>query len=292
MRLFRLGAHHKFFLWAGVVFLGAGVAVWAGYRHLEQQRLLLEQKNRPVLIERVVAAQDLPAGTVLHEMHLAVRAFPQQSIPADSVTPEQYTRLLGMVLRGPIKAGDMVLGVHTVAATTEHFSARLANGRRAVTMPVDQINALAGLLRAGDLVDLYVSFDHQRRKVTAPLLQGVLVLATDDSTDQQGGTGSYATVTLDLSPEDGAKLVAARQVGMITAMLRNPHDMHLSDKAVRGDLATLLGLSTSATEFKSVPVIYGNKVPRQIRATDAKPAAVREAVVTIPTAEQLSYLQE
>src|SRR5690606_30674432 len=117
------------------------------------------------------------------------------------------------------------------------LSARLTEGRRAVTMPVDEINSLSGMLQPGDLIDLYVSFEHRRRRVTAPLLQGVLVLATGPRTFADGersqqapgaGAGGYSAITLDTSPEDAVKLVAARQAGTITAMLRHPRDSRTS----------------------------------------------------------------
>src|SRR5690606_40878568 len=117
-------------------------------------------------------------------------------------------------------------------------------GRRAIALPVDQINSVSGLLQPGDLIDLYVSFEYQRRQVTAPLLQGVLVLATGRSTRLDDGTegAAFSTVTLDAAPEDVVKLVAARQGGRITAILRHPDDFKTDSRAVRGDLAALLGV--------------------------------------------------
>lgn len=284
-------AHHKVMAWLIFCVLCGALAAWSGYRYLQQQSQRLEEQAKQPMVERVVAAFDLPTGTVLYEEHLAVRSFPQASVTTNSLSPAQYQHLIGMTLRGEVAAGDMILPIHISQTTTDAFSTRLAAGRRAITMPVDQINSLAGLLRAGDLVDLYVSFDHQRRKITAPLLQGVLVLATDESTVDMPieGGGHYATVTFDLAPEDGAKLVAARQTGVITAMLRNPHDAQLSTKAVRGDLATLLGVNKPNAEFKTVPIIYGNKTSRQVRSLDATPTTPRSALLDIETPEQLSF---
>lgn len=290
----KLTVHHKVIIWLLFCALCAALAAWSGYQYLEQKSLFLEQQAKQPMAERVVAAQYLSAGTLLNESHLAVRSFPQAMVAADSLSPANYQRLLGVMLRGDVAAGDIILPIHTAHVQTDAFSTRLVAGRRAITMPVDQINSLAGLLRAGDLVDLYVSFDHQRRKVTAPLLQGVLVLATDESTveHQTQAGGHYATVTFDLAPEDGAKLVAARQSGVITAMLRNPHDTRLSNKGVRGDLATLLGVNKTNTEYKTVPVIYGNKASRQVRALDAAPTAPRSALLDVETPSQLSFQYE
>ena len=290
----RFAVHHKVIVWFVFCVLCGALAAWSGYRYLQQQSQRLEEQAKQPMVERVVAAFNLPAGTVLHEEHLAVRSFPQTAVAANSLHPAQYQQVVGMALRGEIAAGDMILPIHIAHIMTDAFSTRLAAGRRAITMPVDQINSLAGLLQAGDLVDLYVSFDHQRRKITAPLLQGVLVLATDESTvDMPTEIGAhYATVTFDLAPEDGAKLVAARQTGSITAMLRNPHDAKLSNKAVRGDLATLLGINKPNAEFKTVPIIYGNKTSRHVRSLDATPVAPRSALLDVDMPEQLSFQYE
>lgn len=290
----RFAMHHKVLAWLVFCLVCGGLAAWSGFQYLEQKKADLEQQSRLPMVERVVAAVSLPAGLTLNETHLATRSFPQIATPADSLAPQEYQRLLGSVLRVEIAAGDMVLPVHTANKQVDAFSMRLATGRRAITMPVDQINSLAGLLRAGDLVDLYVSFDHQRRKITAPLLQGVLVLATDEQTFEMANesSGAYGTVTFDLSPEDGAKLVAARQSGIITAMLRNPHDGLLSTKGVRGDLATLLGVNAVNPTYKNVPIIYGNKSSRQLRALNATPAAPRSALLDVSVQDQLSYQLE
>lgn len=290
----QFAAHQKILIWLGFCLICGVLAAWSGHQYLQQQSQILEQQAKQPTVERVVAARSLPAGTILNETHLALRSFPQSVVAADSISAIDYQRLVGLALRGDISAGDMVLPIHMAALQTDAFSARLAAGRRAVTMPVDQINSLAGLLRAGDLVDLYVSFDHQRRKMTAPLLQGVLVLATDELTAELNldSTGTYGTVTFDLAPEDGAKLIAARQSGTITAMLRNPHDGQLSTKGVRGDLATLLGVNKVNTEFKNVPVIYGNKTSRQLRALDARPNTPRSAVMDVDVPSQLSVQYE
>lgn len=289
----KLAVHHKFVIWLGLSIAAGAVAAWAAHQHLEQQHDLLVEQTRLPTVQRVVAAYELGAGVILDETHLAVREFPVQSVPSDSLSPQQYTQLVGARLRAAVVAGDLILPVHAEPQHIDSFSARLASGRRAVTMPVDQINSLAGLLRVGDLVDLYVSFEHQRRQVTAPLLQGVLVIATDEHTQHQSEVNrAFATVTFDLTPEEGAKLVAARQVGMITAMLRNPYDAHISTKGVRGDLASLLGLNTTPLEYKSVPIIYGNKNHRQVRGVEAVPQAVRSAVLDVMAPSQLSFIQE
>lgn len=280
----------------------AGVfAAWAARQHIQGRVDLLESQARVPEVERIVAASDLPVGTQLDTVHLAIRSFPAALISSDSLIPARFSELEGALLRSPLKAGDVVLPVHVQHQQLGAFSTTLISGRRAITMPVDAINSVSGLLQPGDLIDLYVSFEYQRRRITAPLLQGVLVLATGMTTQntshvESGGMSQfdhgYTTVTLDVAPEDAVKLVAARQSGTITAILRNPGDPVSSSKASRGDLATLLGVNVEGPPPRSraVPVLYGNTTIRTVPRLRALPPRPRQAagVFDLPYTPELS----
>ncbi len=294
MLLRRLPLSHRSLVTLAVAVLAGVMAAWAAQRHIQGRIQQIEDSTRVQTIQRIVAAFDLPVGTVLDADHLAVRAFPYGAVSSDSLTPEHFTQVAGLVLRSPLRAGDPLLPVHTHQPRGGPFSDRLGPGRRAVTMPVDALNSASGLLEPGDLIDLYVSFEYQRRRITAPLLQGVLVLATGTSTDgmNEGGpeTNSYSTVTLDTSPEDAVKLVAARQSGHITALLRRPDDAAPTQKAVRGDLASLLGVN-SAPAFhgsRRAPVIYGDRPTRRVDSLAPKArTASPNGVFDLPTVPEL-----
>jgi len=256
--------------------LAAGLfAAWTARQHLEAKVQAIESSARTPMVERVVAGQDLEPGIMLTPDHLALRSFPEVLVSAYSFGPERLSEFLGRMLRAPLSAGDVVLPVHMEARRPASLAGRLASGRRAITLPVDALNSQAGLLQPGDFIDLYVSFDHQRRRVTAPLLQGVLVLATGDSLDtldpagyESGGAdaaSAYATITLDAAPEDAVKLVAARESGVLTAVLRSPGDGEASPVAARGDLASLLGVQPSSpARIRKARVIYGNHAVRSV----------------------------
>jgi pilus assembly protein CpaB len=272
------------------VAIGSGVlAALTAKQHLNsRERQLAEQAAVP-MVQRVVAARPLAAGVIIESEHLATRAYPAHLVSSDSVSPETHMLLVGRALRVDLQAGDPVLEAHTRLQSTAPFSSRLQKGRRAITLPVDVINSVSGLLSPGDLIDLYVSFDYQRRRITAPLLQGVLVLATGTQVQQAGNglaqdeytagsgvsrLGGFSTVTLDTSPEDAVKLVAARQGGTLTAVLRRQDDIHASQRAVRGDLASLLGVARPAPYTfarKRAPVIYGNTKARGLPSLQPSP---------------------
>lgn len=244
--------------------IGLVAAVFLALHVHERVRQAEEQARLP-MVERIVAANDLPAGTRLLSEHLAVRQFPAQWVGRDTLPAARYAELEGRLLTAPLRAGDAIATAH-VRRPQSSFSAQLAPGRRAITLPVDQVNSLSGLLQPGDLIDLYVSFDYQRKRLTAPLLQGVLVLATGQETGLDGleqAGQSYSTVTLDAAPDDVVKLVAARQAGSLTAILRHPEDARADRRASRGDLAALLGVSAPAPKpSRKAVILYGDSTAR------------------------------
>lgn len=280
----------------GLAVLAGLAAAWSARQHIQGHVERLEADARMPVVTRVVAATDLPAGTRLGTEHLASRSFPAGLAPSDSIDAGHHMQLAGMVLRSALRAGDLILPAHGRVVEQGAFSSQLGEGRRAITMPVDAINSVSGLLQPGDLIDLYVSFEYQRRRITAPLLQGVLVLATGTQTQSvaehaRAPAHGYSTVTLDASPEDAVKLVAARQGGIITAVLRHPDDDEPTRKAVRGDLASLIGVATSPPSRSSsrAPVLYGNQAARSVPRLKPGAATVRSpsGVFDLPHAPRL-----
>lgn len=246
--------------------LSAGlIAAWSAQQYISEKVAMLEQQAKVETVPRVVAAYDLPEGTKIAAVHVAVREVPKEWVSSGSILPDEFIQIEGQMVTVSLKKGDQLLWANTAQLKNKPFSDKINPGRRAVTIPVDTINSVSGMLVPGDLIDLYVSFEYRRKQITAPLLQGVLVMATGQqsrpSQDSKDSSSSrYSTVTLDTAPEEAAKLVAARQAGTITALLRNPGDDKVTHKGVRGDLANMLGIATPPPPIKRKPqVIYGDQ---------------------------------
>jgi hypothetical protein len=111
--------------------VAAGVcAALAARQYLQDRVHLIEARAKVPMVQRIVAAHDLPAGTRLEPAHLVIRSFPAALASSDSVPPERYTELSGTVLRAPLRSGDPVLPVHAAAHEPSAFSSYLASGRR------------------------------------------------------------------------------------------------------------------------------------------------------------------
>jgi pilus assembly protein CpaB len=148
------------------------------------------------------------------------------------------------------------------------FSQRVKPGIRALTIAVDEINSISGMLQPGDRIDLLFSARLPERdgargqggEATLPLFQGLLVLATGRQVragvDERGAQRSYSTVTVEVEPEQAQRLVVAQRTGKLTAVLRNPDDpARMARQAM--DLRQLLGVAPALAAREGPQLIVG-----------------------------------
>lgn len=233
-------------------------AAWLAMRHVEQRVADIEQQARQPMAHAVVAREALAAGAKLTHDNVAVREVPREWLHSAAITPEQFDRAAGAALAFPARGGEPLLWTQLEGERAARFSARLAPGRRAVTVPVDQLSGFSGLLEPGDVLDLVLDVAKDGRRYSMPLLQDVRVIATGARAGGAEPCGpDFTTITLDLDPEQAARLLAARSVGSLGALLRAPGDR--SRAAIgRGDAFALLGLGDPPPP-PTVPVIYGGR---------------------------------
>lgn len=240
-----------------------GLAAWGAKSYLGEQMAEIEaRENNKAKVQVVVAKADLPKGSPLLTDNMAVRSIPKEWAHSGAITPDQFSRAEGSTLAYAASAGEPVIWSQLEGERAPTFSARLTQGRRAVTVPVDEISSLSGMVEPGDLIDIVVSIKNDKKSYTFTLLQSVTVLATGakaslEEKDPEGRSRTFSTITLDTSPEDAKRVIAAREVGRVTALLRAPNDGSQVSKT-RTDALTLLGLATGlASSVSTVPVIYG-----------------------------------
>ena len=236
-----------------------GLAAMSTKNYIAQKIESIEAKDKgKAMVKVVVAKQDLDKGSVLSGENMATRDIPKEWVHSDAITPDQFNRADGARLALPANAGEPGVGAQVENEKAGSFSTKLEMGRRAVTLPVDEISSISGMLAPDDLIDIIVSVQKDSRSYTFTLLQSMRVLATGtkvSQTDEEGKPSTFTTVTLDTSPEDAKKLIAAREVGRITALLRSPTDA-ASVSLSRAEANDLLGLG-NGDGLSSVPVIYG-----------------------------------
>jgi pilus assembly protein CpaB len=242
-----------------------GLSAFGVKRYIEGQMAEIEARSKSGKTMRVlVPKDDLPKGAELSDKAVAVREVPAEWGHSNAITPQQFDRVEHQKLAYPAARGEMLLWSMLEGQRAPSFSARLPNGLRAITVQVDEVNSISGMLQPGDKIDLMASARKDNRAVMFPLMQNVTVLATGSqavpaSESKEGGRRTYSTITLEASPQDAQRVLAAREVGKIAALLRSPGDTAQA-YTQRRDALSLLGLGDSQPTIagdRSVPVLYG-----------------------------------
>jgi pilus assembly protein CpaB len=206
----------------------------------------------PLTVEVLVAARNLPAGTLMKEEDFIRRALASSDVPQAALTstPEITAGLRGALLRRYLDAGSALVAGDILHPRDRGFlAAVLTPGTRAVSIGVDAITGDGGLIWPGDRVDLILTQELgerdaplARRVVGETVMTDVRVVAVDQSIAQgavAGGdsaTGRLArTVTLEMSPQQAERAVVAEHLGKITLAIRAV-DGTASTEARRGSV--------------------------------------------------------
>ncbi|QJD92842.1 Flp pilus assembly protein CpaB [Duganella dendranthematis] len=229
---------------------------------LSTQVAEIAARNQHQTVSVVVAKTELAPHTILSNANLAVRKIPVEYAHSGAVLPADFGRIDGGAIAFPVKPGEMIMWSQMAGKRAPTFSARLQNGQRAITVVVDEINSISGMLEPGDLIDLMFSMDQNGKKLVLPLLQGIQVMATGQRSVDDPKSGErmqFATVTLDATPDQARNIIIARESGKLTALLRNPSDKQTIGNQ-RYDLDALFGAQPVARPFRQatgIPVLYG-----------------------------------
>jgi pilus assembly protein CpaB len=256
LRRFRPG---KTWVVLGVALTIGGLAALTASSYLSGKVAAIEARAKGATMRVVVAKTDIARGVKLDNQNLAVREVPVEYGHSVAVAPEDFQRIDGQAVAYPAKAGEMILWAMMETQRAPSFSSRVENGHRAMTVPVDEINSISGMLEPGDTIDLIATIEQNGKRRTFPLLQRMRVLATGQrSVDdpKSGERRSYSTVTLDTTPAQAQTLIVARDTGKLTALLRNPQDEQ--PISVAGNhLTALTGQDRPRRARRPIPVLYG-----------------------------------
>jgi pilus assembly protein CpaB len=164
----------------------------------------------PDVVAVVVAAHDLPAGTVVSTADVAVASYPPEAVPAGVATrPEP---LLGRVLAGGVRAREPITDARLVGAG---LTALLPEGQVAAPVRLADL-AVAALVRTGDRVDVLATpADSAAAEVVAA---GALVLAASGGHEEPGA--GLLVIAVDV--ETAARLAAATTTATLTVTLPPP----------------------------------------------------------------------
>lgn len=260
-----LRANKNWYVLVAAISLGI-VGIYLANNFIQQRVASVEAELRgdAKTLKVVVPKADLPAGARVNVGNMAIREVPAAFVHRDAVTPDKFDVAEGQGLSFQVDQGKPLLWAHLDSGRTPTFSGKLPNGRRAVTVPVDEINSLSGMLQPKDKIDLILTMNRDGNKVTFPLLQDVLVLATGvqlapERSGSNGAIERFRTVTLQATPEEANMIILAQDAGKLTAVLRHPEDAKILPRE-RLTVAHLFGaVATAPPRAKEVEFIIGGR---------------------------------
>lgn len=239
-------AKKKLLIAAVIVGLFAALLVWMT---VEQQEDQYDEytKNQ---VEVIKAAADISAGRPLSEDKVTTEEVPEKFLPPNPITKDEFDVYSGTPVSSNIEEGAMILASDfEVGERSSNLSGRVPPGERAMSIPVDEISGVSGLLRPGDRVDILGTFpvsdeeevvpeaggEESTGYVTMTLLQNVTLLAVGQQIsgaggDQQGRMGrgqSYSTVTGSVTIDEAELLNIAQTRGELTLLLRHTEDVEM-----------------------------------------------------------------
>lgn len=177
--------------------------------------------------EVVVAAVNIPAKTLVSYEMLDLKKVPVKYIHPQAIRSKD--EVIGNVTLTSLVQGEGILR-SKIAKSNEAkngLAYLVPSGKRAVTVPVDEVSGIAGLIKPGDRLDVAatISIPEGEREVpfSVIVLQDIKVLAVGKNMEEKD-TPETKTVTLAVTVEESRSLILASQKGNIRLMMRSHSD--------------------------------------------------------------------
>ena len=189
-----------------------------------------------------VALVDIPMGARITPEMLNQIEWPSNAMPPGAIT--DLKQLENRVSRTAIEHGEPIMESKLApAGTTGGLSAVVAQGKRAMTVRVNDVVGVAGFALPGNFVDILVNTQEEARNdsrdgvareqaISKIVLERILVLAVAQESNRDDTKPKVVNaVTLELTPDQVEKLDLARSVGTLSLVLRNQIDPKTADTA-------------------------------------------------------------
>jgi pilus assembly protein CpaB len=186
----------------------------------------------------VVAAQPMQFGATVSADSIAEIPWAAGALPDGAFASKEDILKGGRrVVLSPFNRNEPVLSSKiTGPGQRGTLSSLLEEGKRAVTVRVDDVRGVAGFVLPGDFIDVVLIGEDpalQRENYSEILLHHVKVLAIDQVASERQEQPTVAkAVTVEVTPEQAQKILLASNVGKLSLILRQPGDVN-ADSARR-----------------------------------------------------------
>jgi len=176
----------------------------------------------------VVAAKSLAYGTAMTADNVVEIPWFSNTLPEGAFAIKDDLLNGGRrVVLSPLKRGEPVLRSKiTGPGQRASLASLLDEGKRAVTVSVDDVRGVAGFVLPGDFVDIVIIADDgspKRQSYSDILLEHVKVLAIDQVASEGEGQPTVAkAVTVEVTKEQAQKILLATSIGKLSLILARP----------------------------------------------------------------------
>lgn len=262
-----------FFLLALAVIFGLAAAYYA--------TLWVAKRGTMASAKVAVAAVDIELGSKISPQMLTTVDWPAGSVPPGAFA--DVAQLQDRVVKVAIPRGDAVLEKKLSPPGTQGgLSAVIAEGKRAITVRVNDVVGVAGFALPGNYVDVMVNTQKNASgrdsQISLTVLEQVLVLAiAQEASRDDTKPKVVSAVTLEVTPEEAERLDLARNVGNLSLVLRNQLDKEsVATKGITRE--QLLGLQKAPAP---APAPQPKVVRVVMKAETPPPAPKRDCVEII-----------
>ena len=256
------------------------VALVAGLLAVLLASRWLEAKSGSGMTKVVVAATDISLGQRLAPELLQVVDWPARSIPPGAFS--NVGELDGRVLRTNLQRGEPLLLTKLAPVGTQGgLSAVIGEGRRAITVRVNDVIGVAGFALPGNYVDIIVNTQREAgdtsardKSISKIVLERILVLAVAQEVSRDETRPRVVNaVTLEVTPEQAEKIDLARSVGTLSLVLRNQIDPQASETTGATKTSLLQQAAEPLLETQQVQTGARKQAPSNHSRHAAKPAS-------------------
>ena len=212
------------------------VALIAGLMAVFLASQWLDAKSGSGMTKVAVASTDISLGQRLTPELMEMVDWPSRSVPPGAF--QQLNGLDGRVLKTNMLRGEPVLQAKLAPVGTQGgLSAVIGDGKRAITVRVNDVIGVAGFALPGNYVDIIVNTQRESpekterdKSISKIVLERILVLAVAQEVGRDDTKPRVVNaVTLEVTPHQAEKIDLARSVGTLSLVLRNQIDPLVSD---------------------------------------------------------------
>lgn len=215
---------------AVVLAVATGILTLRYLSSLNQQAQQHVAAMRPIIIANV----DIPARSKIKAVMLTKVMKPETEVEPGAISNPKDAE--GDVSLVSIAAGSAIVQSKIGVPAAVGVTGRLKVGQRAVSIPVDMVKSVSGLIEPGDRVDVMASVgaaNGGKTPRTVAIIRGATVLAVDSAIEpnaQASGAPSApagqapATVTLAVSAAQANLLTVADLNANLRLALRSPEE--------------------------------------------------------------------